>query len=41
MLIVFTHGVATMIATGGANISDDESATILEKALKAFIKAQE
>lgn len=41
MLIVFTHGVATMIATGGANISEDESATILEKALKAFIKAQE
>ncbi len=41
MLIVFTHGVATMIATGGANISEDESAAILEKALKAFIKAQE
>ncbi len=40
MLIVFTHGVATMIATGGANISDEESATILEKAYKAFIKAQ-
>lgn len=41
MLIVFTHGVATMIATGGANISDDESAAILEKAYKAFVKAQQ
>ena len=40
MLIVFTHGVATMIATGGANISDDESEAILEKAYKAFVKAQ-
>lgn len=40
MLIVFTHGVATMIATGGANISDTESAAILEKAYKAFVKAQ-
>ncbi len=41
MLIVFTHGVATMIATGGANISDDESASILEKAYLAFVKAQQ
>ncbi|MDE6401077.1 MAG: TetR/AcrR family transcriptional regulator, partial [Clostridiales bacterium] len=40
MLIVFTHGVATMIATGGANISDGESAAILEKAYSAFVKAQ-
>lgn len=40
MLIVFTHGVATMIATGGANISDEESADILERAYNAFIKAQ-
>ena len=40
MLIVFTHGVATMIATGGANISDEESAEILEKAYHTFIKAQ-
>lgn len=39
MLIVFTHGVATMIATGGANISDEESAAILEKAYRAFIKS--
>lgn len=38
MLIVFTHGVATMIATGGANISDEESAIILEKAYNSFIK---
>lgn len=41
MLIIFTHGVATMIATGGANISDGESAAVLEKAYRAFIKAQE
>ena len=40
MLIVFTHGVATMIATGGANISDEESTAILEKAYTAFVKAQ-
>lgn len=40
MLIIFTHGVATMIATGGANISDEESAKMLEKAYGAFIKAQ-
>lgn len=40
MLIVFTHGVATMIATGGANISDEESASILKKAYDAFVKAQ-
>ncbi|MCX4362862.1 MAG: TetR/AcrR family transcriptional regulator [Clostridia bacterium] len=39
MLIVFTHGVATMIATGGANISDEESAEILKKAYDAFIKS--
>lgn len=38
MLIIFTHGVATMIATGGATIADVESAEILEKAYKAFIK---
>ena len=40
MLIVFTHGIATMIATGGANISDGESSAILEKAYNAFVKAQ-
>lgn len=40
MLIVFTHGVATMIATGGANIFDEESSAILEKAYNAFVKAQ-
>ncbi len=40
MLIVFTHGVATMIATGGADISDEESAAILQKAYTAFVDAQ-
>lgn len=38
MLIVFTHGVATMIATGGANISEKESSNMLETAYNAFIK---
>ncbi|MDE6188870.1 MAG: TetR/AcrR family transcriptional regulator [Clostridia bacterium] len=40
MLIVFTHGVATMLATGGANISNEECAAILERAYNAFVKAQ-
>lgn len=39
MLIVFTHGVATMLATGGANIPDEESSALLEKAYNAFLKA--
>jgi len=39
MLIVFTHGVASMIATSSANISDEEIADLLEKAYKAFIKS--
>lgn len=39
MLIVFTHGVATMIATGGANISDDEIASFLKQGYNAFLKA--
>ncbi|MDE7078928.1 MAG: hypothetical protein K2O95_02275, partial [Clostridia bacterium] len=41
MLIVFTHGVATMLATGGANISDEEIVEILKKAYTAFVKAQQ
>lgn len=40
MLIVFTHGVAAMIATGGASISDDEIGELLEKGYNAFVKAQ-
>ena len=40
MLIVFTHGVAAMLATGGANISDAECAAMLDKAYNAFVKAQ-
>ncbi|MDE5910896.1 MAG: TetR/AcrR family transcriptional regulator [Clostridia bacterium] len=39
MLIVFTHGVASMTATSSANISDEEIADLLEKAYDAFIKA--
>ena len=38
MLIVFTHGVATMIATGGANISDEEIASFLKQGYNVFLK---
>lgn len=38
MLIVFTHGVATMMATGGANIADEEIAEFIKKGYNAFIK---
>ena len=41
MLIVFTHGVATMTATGGAKISDEEIADFLERGYAAFVKAQQ
>ncbi len=40
MLIVFTHGVATMIATGGAKISDGEIADFLESGYEAFVLSQ-
>lgn len=40
MLIVFTHGVAAMIATGGASISDEEIGGFLEKGYNAFVKSQ-
>ena len=39
MLIIFTHGMATMIAMGGANISDGEIVEFLLKAYRAFIEA--
>ena len=39
MLIIFTHGMATMIAMGGANISDGEIVEFLQKAYRAFIEA--
>lgn len=37
MLIIFTHGIATMLATGAADISDAESEELVEKAYKAFV----
>lgn len=37
MLIIFTHGIATMLATGAANISDNESEELVKKAYKAFV----
>lgn len=41
MLITFTHGMATMIAMGGANIPDSEIVEYLQKAYHSFIKAQQ
>lgn len=38
MLIIFTHGIATMLATSGANISDQEIAEMLEDGYKSFVK---
>ena len=40
MLIVFTHGIATMLATGGADISDAETSALLTKAFTAFVDLQ-
>lgn len=39
MLIIFTHGVATMLATGGATVSDEECAAMLERAYRAFLNS--
>lgn len=36
MMIVFTHGIATMLATGGADIPEFETSALLSKAYKAF-----
>ena len=41
MLITFTHGMATMIAMGGANIPDSEIVEYLQKAYRSFIKVHQ
>lgn len=38
MMIVFTHGIATMLATGGAEIKDEEIRNILHEAFMSFVK---
>lgn len=40
MMIIFTHGIATMLATGGAEIKDNEIRSMLNKAFKSFIKSK-
>lgn len=37
MMIVFTHGIATMLATGGAEIKDEEVSRMLKKAFHSFV----
>lgn len=37
MMIVFTHGIATMVATGGAEISDEEVKSMLSTAYRSFL----
>lgn len=38
MMIVFTHGIATMLATGGAEIQDEEIRTMLKNAYRSFVE---
>lgn len=37
MMIVFTHGIATMLATGAAQVKDEEIRNMLKEAFKAFV----
>lgn len=37
MMIVFTHGIATMLATGGAEIKDEEISRMLNEAFRSFV----
>lgn len=37
MMIVFTHGIATMLATGAAQIKDEEVCGMLKEAFKSFV----
>lgn len=37
MLIVFTHGIAAMAATGAAELQDDEICALIDNAYKSFI----
>lgn len=38
MMIVFTHGIATMLATGGAEIKTEEIRSMLKNAYAAFVE---
>lgn len=38
MMIVFTHGIATMLATGGAEIKDAEIRSLLKDAFWSFVE---
>lgn len=40
MMIVFTHGIATMVATGGAEIKDEEIRSMLNEAFRSFVKSK-
>lgn len=40
MMIVFTHGIATMLATGAAEIGDDEVHSLLQDAYKSFVECK-
>lgn len=40
MMIVFTHGIATMLATGGAEIKDEEIRSMLKEAYRSFVKSK-
>lgn len=37
MMIVFTHGIATMLSTGGADIKDEEVHRMLNEAFRSFV----
>lgn len=37
MMIVFTHGIATMLATDSAQLSDDEIVRLMQRAYAAFL----
>lgn len=37
MMIVFTHGIATMLATGGAEIKDEEISRMISEAFRSFV----
>lgn len=40
MMIVFTHGIATMLATGGADVPDDEIDGLMREAYASFVERQ-
>lgn len=40
MMIVFTHGIATMVAMGGAEINDEEIRSMLKNAYRSFVESK-